>query len=277
MKDFFEPVRGQNENAVSLFLSFMAILFAWTFLAALFVIVPSIIWQLNPKPWQMLFIALFSFVPIAPTFILISKILGRKVLTFITINSKLSIRKFFIGAGTWAILLFVGTLISFLVDKQSIEYVFNWQGFLAALLVIVVLLPVQVLSEELVFRGFIPQAISFFKIPKNLVVLLSSLAFAVPHLMNPEAKDDPLWSLLAYGALGFAWLTAAKWFGGIEVTFGAHLVNNFYGLALVGYQNSVLNSSPIFIGPSPQMNSTAIAMWITVGIWLLIIKKFRKN
>ncbi|MEN9692672.1 MAG: hypothetical protein RLZZ330_316, partial [Actinomycetota bacterium] len=83
-------------------------------------------------------------------------------------------------------------------------------------------------------------------------------------------------SLLAYGALGFAWLTAARWFGGIEITFGAHLVNNFYGLALVGYQNSVVTSSPVFIGPAPQMNATAISMWITVGIWLLIIKKFRK-
>ena len=275
MKNFFEPVRGQNENAASIFLSFMTILFAWIFLASIFVIIPTMLWTINPKPWQVLFTSLIGFVPVLPSFLIVSKILAREVFTFVTTQSRFSFRNFFIGVGSWGSLLLIGTLISFAEDSNGLKFVFDAQSFLIALLVLVILLPIQVASEELIFRGFIPQSLSFFKIPRNLVVLLSALAFAAPHLLNPEAQSEPIWSILAYGSLGFAWLTAARWFGGLEITIGAHLINNFYGLAIVGYENSVLTSSPIFIGPAPQMNSTAIAMWVTVGLWLLMIKRFK--
>jgi hypothetical protein len=59
------------------------------------------------------------------------------------------------------------------------------------------------------------------------------------------------------------------------VAIGAHLANNFFGLAIVGYENSVVEPSSIWVGPEAKMQFSAIALWVTIGIWLLIVKKLK--
>lgn len=274
MIDYLKPVRGQTENAAMTFVGYALIFLAWTIGAAIFLILGTIAFG-EDQPWETFAVSLGQFIPILAAVIGATYLFKRKPITVITSRGHFSFKIFCIGALSWGGLLVLGSLMSWALDPSSLKFTFNLTTFIPALIVLILLLPIQVSAEEVFFRGFIPQSLSRTKLSDGLIVLISSLLFAVPHLLNPEAQAEPLWSLLAYTAMGFGWLQAAKWFGGLEIAIGAHLVNNFFGLAIVGYENSVVAPSSIWIGPPAQMQSTAIALWVIVGIWLLILKKIK--
>ena len=275
MKNYLKAVPGNKETSLMWFTGYLINIFAWTIGAAVFVLVADSFWSSEKEPWQTFFVSFIQFAPCLIAVLITTKLFGRKVLTVVTSEQKFSIRNLRFGILSWMAVLGTGTFISWAADPSALKYTFDISTFAPALLVLLLLLPIQVSAEELFFRGFIPQSLSRTSMSDSLVITISTLIFALPHLLNPEATSDPVWSLIAYSAMGFGWLMAAKWLGGLEVAIGAHLANNFFGLAIVGYENSVVESSSIWVGPEAQMQSSAIALWITVGIWLFIVKKLR--
>jgi membrane protease YdiL (CAAX protease family) len=275
MIDYLKPTRGRSENAAMWFVGYAIMFFAWTIGAGIFALVPSIAWGDQLEPWQSFFASFFQFVPILGSVIGAAYLLGRKPITLITSRGSFSTKNLLFGILSWSSILLVASLIGWAADPASLKFTFNLGTFAPALLVLILLLPIQVCAEELFFRGFIPQSLSRGNMPAGFVVLISTLLFAAPHLLNPEAQSEPVWSLIAYSSMGFGWLMAAKWLGGLEVAIGAHLANNFFGLAIVGYENSVVEPSSIWVGPAAEMQFSAIALWVTIGIWLLIVKKLK--
>lgn len=277
MSSYLRPIRGLNENAAMTFAGFGLVILAWTVGAGIFALIPSVIWGEDLAPWQVYFISFVQFVPILAAVVGATYLFKRNPRTLISLDGKFSWKKFRLGVFSWGAILLSTTGLSLLLNPSSLKYTFEVSNFLPALIVLISLLPIQVLSEELFFRGYLPQTLSRTKISDGLIILISTLAFAFPHLMNPEAQSEPVWSLIAYSSMGFGWLFAARKLGGVEVAIGAHLANNFFGLTIVGYENSVVAPSSIWVGPAANMQSSAIALWVTVGIWLLILKRFSKN
>lgn len=275
MNNFLKPVPGKTETTLKWFAGYIINFFAWTFGALLFAYAAGIAFSGKLEPWQSFFVSFIQFVPCLIAVIYAVKLFGRNPLTVVTSESKFSFKNLRFGIFSWIAVLGIGTLISWAAEPSSLRFTFNISSFLPALAVLLVLLPIQVSAEELFFRGFIPQSLSRTRMSEGLIVVISALIFAAPHLLNPEASSQPIWSLIAYSAMGFGWLMAAKWVGGLEIAIGAHFANNFFALVIVGYENSVVSPSSIWIGPEAQMQGSAIALWITVGIWLLVVRKLR--
>lgn len=275
MNNFLKPVPGKTETTLKWFAGYIINFFAWTFGALLFAYAAGIAFSGNLEPWQSFFVSFIQFVPCLIAVIYAVKLFGRNPLTVVTSESKFSFKNLRFGIFSWIAVLGIGTLISWAAEPSSLRFTFNISSFLPALAVLLVLLPIQVSAEELFFRGFIPQSLSRTRMSEGLIVVISALIFAAPHLLNPEASSQPIWSLIAYSAMGFGWLMAARWVGGLEIAIGAHFANNFFALVIVGYENSVVSPSSIWIGPEAQMQGSAIALWITVGIWLLVVRKLR--
>ncbi len=273
MNNFLKPIPGKSETTLMWFAGYIINFFAWTFGALIFAYAAGIAFSGKLEPWQSFFVSFIQFVPCLIAVIYAVKLFGRNPLTVVTSESKFSFKNLRFGIVSWMTVLGIGTLISWAADPSSLRFTFNISSFLPALVVLLVLLPIQVSAEELFFRGFIPQSLSRTRMSEGLIVVISALIFAAPHLLNPEASSQPIWSLIAYSAMGFGWLIAAKWVGGLEIAIGAHFANNFFALVIVGYENSVVSPSSIWIGPEAQMQSSAIALWITVGIWLLVVRK----
>lgn len=273
MKSYLHPVRGVRENSAVTFAGYGLVILAWTFGAGIFALIPALLWGEDLASWQVYFISFVQFVPIFAAIVGATLLFKRSPLTLISFDAKFSWTNFKIGAISWLAILLSATGLSLLANPGSLKYTFNLTSFLPAIIVLICLLPIQVLSEELFFRGYLPQSLTRTKLSENSIFLISTIAFALPHLLNPEAQSEPVWSLIAYSAMGFGWIYAAKKFGGLEIAIGAHLANNFFGLTIVGYENSVVAPSSIWVGPAANMQSSAIALWITVGIWLLIIKR----
>ena len=273
MKNYLKPIPGNNETSLMWLVGYLINLLAWTFGAGVIALAAGMIWVDEKAPWQTFFASFIQFIPCLLAVLIATKLFGRRLLTAVTSEPKFSFRNLRFGILSWTAVLGAGTLISWAADPTALKYTFNISTFAPALMILLLLLPIQVSAEELFFRGFIPQSLSRTKMPEGLVVAFSALIFALPHLLNPEASSSLIWSLIAYSAMGFGWLMAARWLGGLEIAIGAHLANNFFGLAIVGYENSVVAPSSIWVGPAAQMQSTAIALWVTIGIWLFIVKK----
>lgn len=105
------------------------------------------------------------------------------------------------------------------------------------LIVILILVPLQCIAEEYVFRGLFMQTFgSWFKIP-ILAVVLQSIVFALCHAYNSLGIIEVFISGLFFGFI--AWKT-----NGIEVSSAIHSVNNFTIslFVMLGIQSST--SSP---------------------------------
>lgn len=103
----------------------------------------------------------------------------------------------------------------------------GWQAFLPLFLVIVLVFPFQAAAEEVLFRGYLTQAIAIWTRRALPAVAASSLMFVGVHRVHD------LWSFADYFffALAMCWLTWRT--GGLEAAIAVHIAYNLLlGLAL---------------------------------------------
>ena len=123
------------------------------------------------------------------------------------------------------------------------------------LIICLIIVPLQCIAEEYIFRGLIMQTFgSWFKIP-ILAIILQAVAFAAVHSYNSLGIIEVFVSGLVFGF--FAWKT-----NGIEVSSAIHTANN---LSLSLFVMFGLHAST----SSPKLNDVTIA--IVFEIILLII------
>ncbi|HYP46815.1 MAG TPA: type II CAAX endopeptidase family protein [Propionibacteriaceae bacterium] len=107
------------------------------------------------------------------------------------------------------------------------------QGFWGFLVVIVLTSPLQAAAEEVLFRGYLMQALGSLVAQPWFGVVVSSLVFALLH----GTQNLPLFlDRLAFGLLAaiLVWRT-----GGIEAGVAAHIVNNIFAYVMAGLTTSV--------------------------------------
>ena len=221
--------------------------------------------------WQRLVVDFSGAVPVLLLSLAVPILYGRRVLTLMTSASKFRFTIFFIGVGVWGVLLIISAAISWALDPTSFTWSFNASAFVPLLAISIVVIPIQVASEELLYRGVIPQALGRAFRSDMLVIAIATLLFALPHLLNPEAKNQPLLALVTYSAISLSWVVAVWKWGGLEISLGAHLINNVFGILIVGYENSVVRTSPLWMTPAPDMTLTAVSSVITGVVWFAVL------
>ena len=129
-------------------------------------------------------------------------------------------------------------------------------------IICLILVPLQCIAEEYVFRGLIMQTFgSWFKIPV-LAVILQAILFAALHGYNNLGNISIFISGLIFGII--AWKT-----NGIEVSSAIHTVNNLVITMTVMFGLS-LNSSTIEI--SDFLLSTLIDVIIFAAVYYVGMK-----
>ncbi|MBQ6345403.1 MAG: CPBP family intramembrane metalloprotease [Methanobrevibacter sp.] len=129
--------------------------------------------------------------------------------------------------GGWNFKLYLKALVIpfvFIVIAQGIDVLVHGTKGVAHfsilfLIITLILVPIQCITEEFVFRGLIMQALgSWFKIPV-LAIILQAIIFAVVHGYNSLGVVEVGISGLLFGIL--TWKT-----NGIEVSSAFHTANN---------------------------------------------------
>ena len=265
MISFFRPDRGRNENAGTILFGIWLVFMGVFILAYYFSLAMDAVF--GDAIWQQLIVDFSGAVPVLLLSLVVPLVYGRRVITLFTSASTFRFRVFFLGIGVWGALLIISAAISWALDPKSFTWSFDAAAFMPLLAVSCVAIPVQVASEELLYRGVIPQALGRAFRSDMLVIVVATLLFAMPHLLNPEAKNQPLLALVTYSAISLSWVVAVWKWGGLEISLGAHLINNVFGILIVGYENSVVRTSPIWMTPAPDMKLTAVSSVITCAVW----------
>jgi membrane protease YdiL (CAAX protease family) len=126
---------------------------------------------------------------------------------------------------------------------------------------------VQTFAEEFLFRGFITQAIVLVLPRPLLAACVSGLVFGAIHIPNGWPQ--------AINALWFGMICAfiAIRTGGIALTSGIHLANNYFGAMAVVSRGDVFKGSPgLLIQDTPQLQRWDLVLALlalAVLPWLL--------
>ncbi|MGB5597184.1 MAG: CPBP family intramembrane glutamic endopeptidase [Thiothrix litoralis] len=258
-------------------LGFFLILLAWqgvglmpTFMLAYWVEVDQDeTTRFNPDSWlfeglsaTLTFVdimAMFLFL-MAGIWLVVRFLHKRPFLSLITPLRRISWLRVAQGAAVFAaIYLTVGVVGEWLrpTPAGEMEYVFNPEKFLAFLPVALLLIPIQTSAEELLFRGYVMQGLGLV-MHKWGAVLVSSLMFALPHLLNPEVYGANMWiAFLPYLSTGLLLALITVRDGTLELAIGVHAINNIIAFLYV-------TVPPYDIFPSVFVYHGELFTWETV-------------
>jgi len=187
-------------------------------------------------------------------FIAIKFIHYRPFITLITTKKKIQLSRFFIGFIVYGVLVLLGTLVDYFISPETYSITFDASKFWIALPIILIMTPIQTITEELVFRGYVIQSFSL-KI-KNAVILslISGFLFTLPHLMNPEVFASnkigvlsTICMILNYFVVGAVFALVTIKSNSLELAMGAHAVNNLVCFIIIGYPDSALPTNTVFL------------------------------
>lgn len=184
-----------------------------------------------------------TIVLMLPAYVLASLLInGRRVGLISSAAGRLRWRWMLLCSGVAVVLALVLTAVSFLLpadaDAPAPQENPLW---LATLIVVLLLVPLQAAAEEYIFRGYLMQAIGRWLRHPAFAILLPVPLFVLGHMYD------------VYGQIGVGiFAVAAGWLtwrtGGLEAAIALHVVNNLWGfvLGIAGGEDPTATDQGIF-------------------------------
>jgi membrane protease YdiL (CAAX protease family) len=201
----------------------------------------------------------------------------RPFLTLITWTGKIDWRRIFWGFGLWLVLTMVTEGLFYLADPGNYEWRPPDASFLVLLLIAIFILPFQTSFEELFFRAYLLQGISWRTGNKWIAWILTSAFFTLVHTMNPEIAEYGLLNMLPYysiAGLFLGYITIMD--NRLELALGVHAATNFFGSIFVNYEGAALQTGSLFVTHSVKPLLLAVVFFILAGIFTLISHRYFK-
>lgn len=149
-------------------------------------------------------------------------------------------------------------------DAETFEWI-GWSDFWPALLIIVLLVPVQAAAEEYAFRGWLLQAVGSWTVRLGgtawPAILISAIPFVVGHGYTDWGPVD-----IALFAVAIGWVVIRT--GGLEAGIALHIVNNIAGMAAAASEGDLSLAQGAV--PWTETLTTAIPLvaWALVVVWM---------
>ena len=213
----------------------------------------------------------------AGTWLAVVLVHGRPLRTVITGRPAVSWRRMGVGFIAWFVLGALGSLVEFLIWPGTFSIQFEPLPFLIFTLLALILTPIQTTSEELFFRGYLPQAGSLISRNAIFLSLLSGTLFALPHFANPEVAENIVLVMLNYFILGvfLAWISLKD--GTIELAIGVHAANNLFAGMVVTFPQSSLQTPAVFYTTHFDPLFNLVALVVLCALFYLYIFGWRRQ
>jgi hypothetical protein len=171
----------------------------------------------------------------------------RRFTTLVSLEGTVLPKRILLSFAVWFGLLAVPSIVDYWLHPQNfiaIPTLSEWWIFLPLALI---LTPLQTSAEEFFFRAYVLQGLGLITRHPFLLIVLSSLLFAIPHFGNPEMQRSTLWLALSYWAIGaFLTLITLK-DQRLELALGVHAANNLFVALFVNTKDSALPAPSLFI------------------------------
>lgn len=192
---------------------------------------------------------------------------------FLTSHPRFRWKRLFQAAGFWLAAMLLTELVTFLFRPAAYHWHFDPATFPSVLVCALLVVPFQAAAEEALFRGYLLQGLTrLFRNPW-VAMAATSLAFFALHATNPEFQKFGLGFAIAnYLVMGLFFGAIVLIDGGLEAAIGIHAINNVYGTALVGFNDSAAGAfSLIIIDPYDPFAGTigflACVALVAVALW----------
>lgn len=178
----------------------------------------------------------------------------RPVRSLVTPRQRIDGRRIAWSFGLFLLLAGAATSVEAMLDPGRFDLTLR-PAWLLTLPVIVVLTCLQTSAEELFFRGYLLQAMGLLTQRGWLLVTLSTMVFALPHLMNPEVSTGAPLLAAVYFCLGAFFTVLTLRDNRLELALGAHAANNLFAVLVVNHENSSLPTRAIW--QLSELNATS--------------------
>ncbi len=195
----------------------------------------------------------------------------RYLKTVVTPLETISWKRILQGFGVFFVLIAAATLLEVLFKPGEYQVTFDWKQFLIFLPIALVVTPLQVAAEELLFRGYIMQGLGLLSRYAAVPVLGSSLLFMLAHLTNPEMAEDAYLMPLLYFLMGLflAFITVKS--NSLELAIGVHAANNLFTVLVMNYANSALPAPSIFTASEVDPLASLISFVAVAAVFYAIV------
>lgn len=221
-------------------------------------------WNLNTEVWstKMFAVQLIPFVISLVILLACVRFIHRQpILSVITARKNFSIHRFFLAFGLWFLIQGIFLIISYL-SGTTIKLQWEPESFFPLLLVSVIVLPIQTAFEDIFYRGYLFQGLTFSFKKAWLALLVLAFLFGLMHSGNPEVQLLGKGILVYYIFSGLFMGFLAHMDDGLELGMGFHFANNLFGTIILTNDWQVIQTKAIFMD-----HSEAYFGW---GDWLAL-------
>ncbi len=210
---------------------------------------------------------------------MIRRIYSRSLLSYIE-EEKISYKKFLLSS----LITFIVLILVSIINRGTIA-VNNEDTIetkLYFLILTLILIPFQTLSEEFIYR-VLPEKIysSRGELKRNERIILAfvlGLIFIIPHLFNREVVESASFVIpvLSYFLFGFLSSLISTTLHSYTYSWAVHTANNIFALVIVGEKNASLTSSPFFFSYSNAHSPLLPLSFIVIFLLIYIFERKEK-
>lgn len=195
------------------------------------------------------------------------RVLHRRSFASLVTPDRIDWRRIGVSGGVWGGIAAASLGVSALFDPDSIRLVFEPNALARLFVVAVLLIPIQAVTEELLFRGYYMQGFSRLCGFGWAGVLLTSVIFGLLHGANAEVAAYG-WALSMPYYIGFGVLLGVLTLVDqrMEIAIGIHVVNNLFGTVVATSPESSLPTPALFRLQGPILSVESLLLWGATSI-----------
>ncbi len=194
----------------------------------------------------------------------------RPRLTFLTGHDRFSWTRLWLSFGA-ALLIFLASLFYFLSRAGAPPALHvEVKRYVVFVVLGLLLVPLQVFTEEFLFRGYLTQAVGRLTGSLALRLIVPAALFVALHLANPEVTRNAPAAIAGYVLVALYLGVLALRGNGLEEAIGFHLANNLFVLFVVGSTVSAAPSvAPLMA--EPDVKTLLIVAPILYGCHYILV------
>lgn len=224
-----------------------------------------------------LFLMLLSFAIGLLALLFVVKFIHKQTINSLTTSrKKIDWRRFWFSFILWGFVTVIFIVIEFLSSPENYVLNFDLIPFLVLLSIAVIMVPLQTSFEEYLFRGYLMQGLGVLSKNRWVPLFITSIAFGLLHIANPEIEKIGYILLIHYIGTGFLLGIMTLMDEGLELALGFHAANNLIASLLLTADWTAFQTNSILKDVSdPSMGNLEIIfpVFVIYPIILFVLSK----
>ena len=224
-----------------------------------------------------LFLMLLSFAIGLLALLFVVKFIHKQTINSLTTSrKKIDWRRFWFSFILWGFVTVIFIALEFLASPENYVLNFDLIPFLVLFTIAVIMVPLQTSFEEYLFRGYLMQGLGVLSKSRWVPLFITSIAFGLLHIANPEIEKIGNILLIHYIGTGFLLGIMTLMDEGLELALGFHAANNLIASLLLTADWTAFQTNSILKDVSdPSMGNLEIIfpVFVIYPIILFVLSK----